>query len=80
MSWPGERQRHAMSSRGVITSAGKKKIKPLSNITELPFNYEEAGYDTKTLLLIPERAELKRLTKEANEKTFKHFIIHTFTH
>jgi len=63
MSWTGEKHRHAMSARGVSTKligCGRKKIKLLSDISKLPFDYEQAGYDTNTLLLIPGRANIKR--------------------
>ena len=60
MTWPGERQRHSMSARGVLTARGRKLLSPSTKVTELPFDYDKHGYDTHTLLLIPSRRNLKR--------------------
>ncbi len=60
MAWKNDRQRHSLSKRGIHTARGFKKLKYPQKITQLPFDYEKAGYDLNTLLLIPEHREMKR--------------------
>ena len=59
--WHNESMGHKLASKGVSFKAhGRKKMKPLTEITKLPFDYEKAGYDINNLLLIPELRQSKK--------------------
>ena len=50
--WRNQSHNHKLASYGIsVRASGRKKIKPLSEVTGLPFNYEKAGYDINNLLL-----------------------------
>jgi len=59
--WKNESHRHQLAGMGISTSNGIKAIKPSDKIDiNKYFDYNKAGYDIDSLLLIPSRKQSKK--------------------
>lgn len=62
MGWKNDRYEHGLASKGIKTASGRlRKLSPSKEI-ELKklFDYDKAGFDTDTLLIIPSHRMLKK--------------------